>query len=177
MAKDEKVYNKDSIQLLLHTSESSYNEEHSRTQIIDNKSNISLPIMSAFTVTIIHSMNYKHIFNMPTESFCKWLIPFLLFVFYTAALITSIISVLFMARVIKTLDYKSINVRDLYDEDYLQEERKFLSLEFVNLYVQATEFNKLQNDRRVRNYKIGWYLAVISLILYAFFFIINNVII
>lgn len=167
-------FNPDSVNLLLNTSMASYSEEHNRTQIIDSKSNISLPIVSAFVLTIVHAMNYRQIVNLPSDSFSKWLIPFLLFATYSISLFVGVFSAFFMTRVIMMRDYKVINARDLYDKDFLKNDTVPFSIAIAKLYIQASEYNKLQNDKRVCWYKIGWRLAFISLITYVLYFIFNN---
>ena len=168
-------FNADSVNLLLTTSMASYSEEHNRTQIIDSKSNISLPIVSAFVLTIVHAMNYRQIVNLPSDSFSKWLIPFLLFTTYSTSLLIGVFSAFFMTRVIMMRDYKVINSRDLYDKDFLKNDTVPFSITITNLYIQASEYNKLQNDKRVSWYKTGCRLAFISLISYILYFVLNNI--
>lgn len=170
-------FNSDSVNLLLTTSMDSYNEEHNRTQIIDSKSNISLPIVSAFVLTVVHAMNYKQIVSLPTDSFSKWLIPFLLFTTYSISLLAGTCSAFFMTRVIMMRDYKVIKARDLYNEDYLKNDVVPYSIAMIGLYIQASEFNKIQNDKRVNWYKIGWRLAFCSLLAYVLYFVLNSIII
>lgn len=167
-------FNKESVTLLLDTAKSSYDDEHNRTQIIDSKANISLPIISAFVVTTIQSMNYKAIVSLPSTSFLLWLIPFLLFTTYSVSLAASACSAFFMTRVILMRDYRSIKPRDLYDENYLKNNIIPYSFEMISLYIQACEFNKIQNDKRVKLYKLGWRLAFVSLASYILYFVFNN---
>ena len=83
----------ESVELLLKTSKSEYENEHNRTSIIDSKTNISLPIISAFFLALIQLNDYKAIFRLPTCTFLQWLLPAALFITYTAALILGLLSV------------------------------------------------------------------------------------
>ena len=56
----------ESVELLLKTSKSEYENEHNRTSIIDSKTNISLPIISAFFLALIQLNDYKAIFRLHT---------------------------------------------------------------------------------------------------------------
>lgn len=89
----------ESVELLLKTSKSEYENEHNRTSIIDSKTNISLPIISAFFLALIQLNDYKAIFRLPTCTFLQWLLPATLFITYTAALILGLLSVFLMTRV------------------------------------------------------------------------------
>ena len=99
---------------------------------------------------------------------------FLLFATYSISLLVGVFSAFFMTRVIMMRDYKVINARDLYDKDFLKNDTVPFSIAIAKLYIQASEYNKLQNDKRVGWYKTGWRLAFISLITYVLYFIFNN---
>lgn len=167
-------FNEQSVGLLLDTAKAEYDNEHNRTTIIDSKTNISLPIISAFFLAFVQLNDYKTIFGLPTNTFVQWLLPATLFFSYTIALILGLISVFLMTRVILTKEYKTIKIQDLYDENYLKESSLFLSIKIINLYCESTVHNKGQNDQRVKWYKSSWILMFISLILYLIYIIIKT---
>lgn len=165
------VFNKESVDLLLCTAKAEYDNEHSRSSIIDTKTNISLPIISAFFLALVQLNDYKYIFNLPSDTFSSWLLPATLFASYTLALILGMSSVFLMTRVIFTRDYKTLKIRELYDEDYLKNNCIFFSTHIFDLYCNCTEFNKKQNDGRVRLYKHSWILMFATLCLYLIYII------
>ena len=167
-------FNEQTVGLLLETAKAEYDNEHNRTSIIDSKTNISLPLISAFFLAFIQLNDYKTIFGLSTNTFVQWLLPATLFFSYTVALVLGLISVFLMTRVILTKEYKTIKIQDLYDEDYLKTVPLFLSIKVINLYCESTAHNKEQNDQRVKWYKSSWILMFISLILYLVYIIIKT---
>lgn len=165
------VFKKDSVNLLLATAKAEYDNEHNRSSIIDTKTNISLPIISTFFLALVQLNNYKYIFSLPTETFSSWLLPATLFFSYTLALIFGMSSVFLMTRVIFTRNYKTLKIRDLYDEDYLKNDCIFFSTHIFHLYCDCTEYNKKQNDGRVKLYKHSWILMFATLCFYLIYII------
>lgn len=172
--KDDTEFNKETVELLLETAKAEYDNEHNRTSIIDSKTNISLPIISAFFLAFIQLNDYKAIFKLPTTTFLQWLLPATLFFSYTVALVLGLISVLLMTRVILTKEYAVLKISDLYDEDYLKTPRIFFSIELIRLYCISTNENKEQNDKRVRWYRRSWILMFITLALYLVYIIVKT---
>ena len=170
----ETAFKLDSVELLLETAKSEYESEHNRTTIIDTKIGISLPIISAYFIALAQMNNYKEIFTFSISSFWDILIPSLLFITYTASLLLSLISVLMMVAVIITRDYNSIKPLDLYNNDYLQNEKIILSIRLLSLYIKATINNKAQNDKRIPLYRKSWVFSVVSIILFVIYIIIKN---
>lgn len=168
------IFNERTVDLLLSTAKSEYENEHNRTSIIDSKTNISLPIISAFFLAFVQLNDYKTIFELSTNTFAEWLLPATLFFSYTCALVLGLISVFLMTRVILTKEYKTIKIHDLYDEDYLKEISVFLSIKLINLYCESTLHNKIQNDQRVKWYRHSWILMFITLILYLIYIIVKT---
>lgn len=75
-------YNIDSINLLLDTSISEYNNEHNRTSILDSKVSIALPIISAYFLALAPMNDYKTIFKMSISTFTELVLPAALFISY-----------------------------------------------------------------------------------------------
>lgn len=167
-------FNEQAVELLLETSKAEYDNEHNRTSIIDSKTNISLPIISAFFLAFVQLNDYKTIFQLPTNTFAQWLLPATLFFSYTAALVLGLLSVLLMTRVILTKEYKTLKIQDLYDEDFLKNPRMFFSIELIRLYCTSTAHNKTQNDKRVKLYRYSWILMFITLALYLVYIIVKT---
>lgn len=162
------------VETLLETAKSEYDNEHSRTTVIDTKIGISLPIVAAYFIALAQINNYKEIFAFSILSFWDVFIPSLLFLSYTFSLVLSLISILMMVHVIIMRDYYTIKPRVLYDNDYLSNKKVFLSIELLSLYIEATENNKVQNDSRVPIYRKSWILSVVSIILFVIYIIIKN---
>ena len=167
-------FNEHSVEILLTTAKAEYDNEHNRTSIIDSKTNISLPIMTAFFLAFIQSNDYKTIFQLSTNNFIEWLLPATLFFSYTTALILGLLSVFFMTCVILTKKYKVLKTDDLYDEDLLKADPISFSIIVTKLYCVSTTHNKEQNDKRVKWYRLSWILMFITLILYIIYIIIKT---
>lgn len=167
-------FNENSVSLLLNTAKAEYDNEHNRTSVIDSKTNISLPIITAFFLALVQLNDYKYIFQLPTDTFLHWLLPATLFFSYTCALVLGIISVFLMTRVIFAHNYKTLKTRDLYDTDYLKNPALNFSIQLIRLYCECSEFNKSQNDKRIRLYKYSWIVMFITLCLYLVYIILKS---
>lgn len=167
-------FNESSVAILLQTAKSEYDNEHNRTTVIDSKTNISLPIISAFLLALIQANDYKTIFNLPTLNFLQWLLPATLFLFYTATLVFGFLADLLMIRVIFTRQYKTLNIRDIYNKTFLKNAPNPISLFIITRYCEASEHNKEQNNLRIKWYKKSWLLTVVALFLYSIYMIIKN---
>lgn len=174
MSENETVFDNNSVKLLLETSKSEYDNEHNRTTIIDSKTSIALPIISAYALALAQLNNYKLLFAISVERFADLIIALLLFVTYTASLILALVAVIMMVKVISMRNYSVIKVRDLYDNNYLTQNEVYFSIKLVQLYISATENNKTTNDSRIPLYKKGWIVTVVSIILFVIFLIVNN---
>lgn len=167
-------FNAESVNLLLDTAKSEYENEHNRTSIIDSKTNIALPIISAYFFTVAQLNDYKSILNIKTESFSDFIIPAFLFCLYTFSLILVLISVIQMIIVIATRRYYTVKPSDLYTEDFLKNKELFLAVQLIRLYIEATKKNKETNNKRIPLYKSSWICVIISIIMYVFYIMIKN---
>ena len=168
------AFNSKSIEIELEVSKSEYDNERERTSKIDNKTNIALPVIAGLFLFIAPLNNYKEIFGVAVNSFKDIIIPGTVFLSYTTALVFSLISSLFMIRVIFTKEYRQVNPRTLYKESYLSKHSAVISIDLIKAYIETTEINKDINDKRVRFYKKGWIFAIVSIIATAIFAILKN---
>lgn len=167
-------FNIESIKLLLDTSKSEYENEHNRTSIIDSKTSIALPIISAYFFTVAQMNDYKSLFNIKLESFSDFIFPAFLFSIYSVSLILALISVIKMIIVIATRQYYTIKPSDLYTEDFLKNGELFLAVQLTRLYIEATEKNKEKNSKRIPLYKNSWICVTLSIIVYVIYLFIKN---
>lgn len=167
-------YNKDSIELLLCTAKDEYENENSRTSVIDTKTSITLPIISAYFLALVPMNDFKSIFSFNISTYYDCIVPTLLFISYITSLILAFMSVLKMVKVINTQSYNIIKPRDLYDNDYLMFDSMVISIKLINLYIEATENNKFVNDKRIPLYKKGLLLAIVSIILFVIYILFKN---
>ncbi|MCH5200581.1 MAG: hypothetical protein J1F60_06430 [Oscillospiraceae bacterium] len=167
-------YNDEAIKLLLDTAISEYNNEHNRTSVIDSKVSISLPIVSAYFLSLASANDYKLIVEMPIIKFTDGLLMVLLLVSYIFSLIFALIAVLYLIDAIKTRDYKVIQPSALYDNDYLKFDHKVMSIKLIKLYIEAFESNKAKNDLRIPMYSNGWHFTIKSIVLHVISIILKN---
>ncbi len=172
--KSKEKFNDESVELLLSTAKSEYENEHSRTSVIDSKTSIALPIISAYFLALAQMNDFKTIFNVHIEKFADIIIPAISLLTYGGSLILSFIAVMMMVKVVTTRDYNTIKPIDLYDEDYLKNKKTALEIKLIQLYIEATQNNKLENDSRIPLYKKGWLLTTISIVLFVIYVIIKN---
>lgn len=161
-------------QLLLNVAQQEYGHEHERISTIDYKAGIALPILAAYFLAFAQMNNYKAIFCLPLTDFGTALIPILLFVTYTAGLILSMLSVLFMARVVFAKTYHRINPIDLYKEENLTQGNNNFPYKVMQLYFEAIGYNRIANNERIDLYQRSWQLTFISVICFVVYIVIKN---
>ncbi len=167
-------FNDESVELLLSTAKSEYENEHNRISVIDSKTSIALPIISAYFLALAQMNDFKTIFTVHIEKFADIIIPTISLLTYSGSLILSFIAVMMMVKVVTTRDYNTIKPIDLYDEDYLKNKKTALEIKLIQLYIEATQNNKSENDSRIPLYKKGWLLTTISIVLFVIYVIIKN---
>ena len=57
------------VEVLLSTAKSEYENEHNRTSVIDSKTSIALPIVSAYFLALAPMNDFKSIFDVKIEKF------------------------------------------------------------------------------------------------------------
>ena len=171
---EKEKFDSESVELLLSTAKCEYENEHNRTSIIDSKTSIALPIVSAYFLALAPMNNFKTIFNVQIEKFVDIIIPTITLLTYIGSLALAFVAVISMVRVVTTREYNTINPSDLYDEDYLKSPKIALEIKLIQLYIEATQNNKAENDSRIPLYKLGWLLTTISIILFVIYVIVNN---
>ena len=171
---EKEKFDNESVELLLSTAKCEYENEHNRTSIIDSKTSIALPIVSAYFLALAPMNNFKDIFNVKIEKFVDIIIPAVSLLTYAGSLVLALIAVMLMVKVVTTREYNTIKSADLYDEDYLKHKKTALEITLIQLYIEATENNKAENDSRIPLYKMGWLLTTISIMLFVVYVIVKN---
>ena len=167
-------FKSDAIDLLRVAAQDEYGNEQKRTAIIDSKAGIALPIIAAFFLALAEMNDYRSFLVVPITSVLTLLIPMFKLISYTASLIMAFLSVIWMARVVYTREYSTINPRELYNDDYLKNDARVLSLKFLHLYFEATEHNRKENNERVKLYQQSWGFTFISVSCFVVYIILKN---
>lgn len=162
------------VQLLLETAQQEYGQEHGRTSTIDAKAGIALPILAAYFLAFAQMNDYKAIFLLPTDDFGAAMVPIALFVTYTAGLVLSMLSVLFMAKVVFAKEYCRINPADLYKDENLLQGNENFPYDVMRLYFKAIAYNRNANDERIKLYQRSWLQAFVSVICFVIYIIAKN---
>lgn len=162
------------VEVLLSTAKSEYENEHNRTSVIDSKTSIALPIISAYFLALAPMNEFKSIFNVKIEKFVDVIIPAVTLLTYVGSLALAFVAVMMMVKVVTTREYNTIKTADLYDEDFLKHKKIALEIKLIQLYIEATQNNKAENDSRIPLYKKGWLLTTISIVLFVAYVIVKN---
>lgn len=162
------------VEVLLSTAKSEYENEHNRTSVIDSKTSIALPIISAYFLALAPMNDFKSIFDVKIEKFVDVIIPAVTLLTYVGSLALAFVAVMMMAKVVTTREYNTIKIADLYDEDFLKHKKIALEIKLIQLYIEATQNNKAENDSRIPLYKKGWLLTTISIVLFVAYVIVKN---
>lgn len=173
-AEEKKQLDDQTVEVLLSTAKSEYENEHNRTSVIDSKTSIALPIVSAYFLALAPMNDFKSIFDVKIEKFVDVIIPAVSLLTYIGSLALAFVAVMMMVKVVTTREYNTIKTADLYDEDFLKHKKIALEIKLIQLYIEATQNNKAENDSRIPLYKKGWLLTTISIVLFVAYVIVKN---
>lgn len=173
MAEDKRIKT-ESVNLLREAAQNEYCNEHDRTRTMDSKAGIALPIIATYFLALAQMNDYCSINAFPITGFGSALVPATIFTAYTVALILALVAVVWMARVVFTREYLTLNLQNLYTDDYLKSDSMVLSIKFLELYFSAIEHNRNENNTRVKLYQRSWVLTFISVLCFVVYIIMKN---
>lgn len=166
--------NSASVELLRSAAQNEYSNEHERTRTMDSKAGIALPIIATYFLALAQMNDYRSINAIPITGFSSLLVPTTIFITYSAALILALAAVIWMARVVFTREYVTLNLQNLYIDDYIKSDSMVLSIKFLELYFSAIEHNRAENNVRVKLYQRGWVLTFFSVACFVIYIIMKN---
>ena len=166
--------NSEAIDLLRNAAQNEYSNEHERTRTMDSKAGIALPIIATYFLALAQMNDYKALNVSPITGFLSILVPTMGFLTYSAALVLAFVAVIWMARVVFTREYLTLNLENLYTEDYIKNDSRVLSIKFLELYFEAIEHNRDENNKRVKLYQQSWVLTFISVLCFVVYIIMKN---
>lgn len=150
-------------EVFLQICKSEYENEQNRTSVIDSKANIVISLAGVFFVAITQIINLKKIFQIEIESFADALVPTLLLLTIIGSITTAFIAIIFFLKVVFTKKYKSLDAEYFYDINKLKQEVDLYSIAVSQFYIEVTKVNAFLNDVRVKWYKRGLILLIISI--------------
>jgi hypothetical protein len=171
---DDNKFDSSSIELLRSAAQNEYCNEHERTSTIDNKAGIALPIVSAYFLSLAEMNDFKSIISAQVTDVSAILLAILSLSAFVIAMVFALLAIIWMTRVVFTREYRSLNPRDLYTEDYLKNDCRVLSIKLLQLYCEAIEHNRNENNIRVNLYQKSWIYVFISVICFVMYIIIKN---
>lgn len=163
-----------SIELLYTIAQNEYSNEHERTNIIHSKAGIALPIISAYFLALIQMNDYKYMINYPVTNIWTGLIPVGLFISYTVGAILSLLSVVYMAKVVFAKNYIRLDPKSLCTENNLILEHKTFTMKMMGIYFNAIAFNIEANNDRMKLYKKSWIYIFGSVLSFVVYIVIKN---
>jgi len=158
-----------SIEKMLEVSRDEYNNEHNRVTTLDTKMSIMLPLSSGYFLTLIPMCaDYKNIFSTSISNFSDLILPTILTLSLTLSLLSAASAMLTMLYVVLPRKYKALNPAGFYKITNMTNEKVLYSALTVE-YINITDHNRKQNEKRSKYYKLGCYflaLSIISLLIY-----------
>lgn len=164
----------EAIRLLTTIAQNEYDNEHKRTDTIDSKAGIALPIISAYFLKLTEMCDFKPYLSSEIHKLSDFIYPGLSLASYFSAIVFTILSVIWMARVVWAHKYARIEPKDFCTDKYLKGDTTNLSSEIMGCYISSYEFNSESNSARVKLYKRSWKFAFISLFFFVIFIVLKN---
>lgn len=161
----------ESSEILLEIAKAEYQNEFSRTSIIDTKVGITLPIIATYFFLVLQFESVKSIFmeQLNTRNAAVLLYSLCNPFIYVAAIICAGVSLIFLFRAIITQSYQKIDPACFNEKEKMSQPQKVFSAIMVTYFIQALEYNTEVNNIRVALYKKGLIFAIISLGLFVIY--------
>lgn len=166
--------NMKSVELLFSITQSEYNNEYERTNMIQSKAGIALPIIAAYFLTFAQMNDYRSILRFTVNNIWECLLPLGLFISYSAGLIFAIMAVVYMARVVFAKGYKRLNPQSFCKESCLSQEYLIFVRNLMHQYFDAIEHNAKANDQKMKMYKQSWSCTFVSVACFLAYVILKN---
>lgn len=160
-----------SSEILLEIARAEYQNEFSRTSVIDTKVGITLPIVVTyfFLVLQFESIREKFTTQLDTQNAATLLYSLLCPCIYIAAIICAGVALIYLFRAIITHTYKKVNLKCFNDKKTMSHSRNVFAAVMVTCFIQALEHNSLANNVRVALYRRGLSFAIVSLGFFVFY--------
>lgn len=158
-------------EVLLEMTKTEYQNEFSRTTILDSKVGITLPIIATYFFLVLQYDSIKKLFDSEVDnaSVLSALISISVPLLFTATLLFASISLLYFFRAISTRAYKTVDPNCFNNGKKLTQPKHVFSSVMVTYYIRALEHNRNVNDERAKLYTRGWTSAIISLGLFVLY--------
>lgn len=152
-------------EVLLEIAKSEYQNEFSRSSVLDTKIGIALPIIATYFFLILQYKNFKQLFLVALDFTNVLTVIGCVFgpIIFVAAITSAAIALIYLFRAIVTHSYQKIEPSYFNTKDKMSMPPCVFSGVMVTYYIKASKYNRATNDKRVALYKRGWTLAMISL--------------
>ncbi len=166
--------NFESGELYLSIAKSEYENEHTRTQVIDTKISITLATVTAYFLLIPQFINPRDIMYTQVNTVLEALLPTLQIIWMVLSLVMALLSIIWLMRIINTHTYKVIDTKEFSDPECIKEQKGMYAAAIASYYVKATNYNSSVNDRRIPIYQHAIIFAVISICLFVLYIILGR---
>lgn len=158
-------------EVLFDIAKSEYQNEFSRTSVLDTKIGITLPIVVTYFFILIQFESISELFlcTPNSENILTLIGSICIPLLFISAIIVGMISLVLLLCVITTYSYKTIDPACFNSNEKLVLPPNEFSAVMVTYYIRATTHNRQTNDKRVKLYRRGWIAAMISLGLFVIY--------
>lgn len=155
-------------EILFDIAKSEYQNEFTRTSVIDSKVGVTLPIIATYFFLVLQFDSMREIFltNPDTQNVAMMFWAICRPLIYIAAVVCAGIALMSLFRAIIAQAYQTIDPAYFHDKKTMSYSKNEFSAVVVTHYIEATTFNRSTNDLRIARYKRGWSFALISLFLF-----------
>lgn len=152
-------------EILLDITRSEYQNEFSRTSVIDSKVGITLPVIATYFFLVLQFDSIKSIFasKPDTRNAVTALISVCSPLVYIAAIIFAGTALVYLFRAIMSQSYMLVEPCFFNDKEKMSKPREVFSAVMVTYYIRALEYNREKNNARIVLYKRGWLFTMVSL--------------
>ena len=163
-------YSDENAKLLFDIAKSEYDNERTRTSVIDTKTNTALALAGVVFTAIITAVDFSKIVN----NISSITLGDILFLLLLGCLICFMISITNLISVIFTKTYKTLDVEYYSKSENLRRPQNMYTMVIATFYRDATSHNHQVNSKRVIKYDFGLRFLIISIFLFACYSILSG---
>ena len=160
-----------SSKLLMDIAIEEYQNEHSRTSVIDTKINIALPIIATYVFLVLDRMNISGYMSKIENNSLSIMDAQLQVGLIMVVVCFAIVSMVCLFMTIKTNEYTILKVEDFYKPEYMALEEDMFCSGVIKYIITASKQNKAVNDSRIKRYKMGLIMIGVSFLFYILYMV------
>ena len=152
-----------SSELFLSMIKAEYQNEKETATAIDSKIALSLPVVCAYIFLVVQDENIRQLWLSITKARATGSLEAMLSGFFVVAIVTALMSLIFMIHSTWTHDFKGVDITQSYNEKSMSMSKERFSADMAKVYLENVKQYREENSARAKEYQFAWLFGIASL--------------